>query len=104
MLAPKQRAELFSIVSTKTGKPLAKTSLEDPRGFGLGVAQLTMPKMGTVWFYEGETLGFRMLHVYFPKQDAVIAFGLNSQPDAKEDQSGKLAATLYATLHAAGRL
>ena len=104
MLAPKQRAELFSIVSTKTGKPLAETSLEDPRGFGLGVAQLTMPKMGTVWFYEGETLGFRMLHVYFPKQDAVIAFGLNSQPDAKEDQSGQLAATLYATLHAAGRL
>ena len=104
MLAPKQRAELLSIVSLKTGKPIAKTNLEDQRGFGLGVAQLTMPKMGTVWFYEGETLGFRMLHVYFPKQDAVIAFGLNSQPDSKEDQSGKLAATLYDTLHAAGRL
>jgi D-alanyl-D-alanine carboxypeptidase len=104
MLAPKQRAELLSIVSTKTGKPIGKTSAGDPRGFGLGVAQMTLPQTGTVWFYEGMTLGYRMLHVYFPRQDAVIAFGLNSQPDEKENQSGKLALSIYQTLHAAGRL
>jgi len=104
VLAPKQRAELFGLVSLKTGKPIAKTSAQDPRGFGLGVAQMTTPETGTVWFYEGMTLGYRMVHVYFPKQDAVIAFGLNSQPDSKENQSGKLAIALYKTLHAAGRL
>lgn len=104
MLAPKQRTELFSIVSTKSGKPISKTSLHDPRGFGLGVAQMTTSQTGTVWFYEGETLGYRMVQVYFPRQDAAIAFGLNSQPDAKEDHSGKLALSIYQTLRAAGRL
>jgi D-alanyl-D-alanine carboxypeptidase len=104
MLAPKQRAELLSIVSLKTGKPIAKTSLQTPQGFGLGVVQLTTKQTGTVWFYEGETLGYRVVHVYFPRQDAVFAFGLNSHPDKKEDHSGKLAISIYQTLHAAGRL
>jgi D-alanyl-D-alanine carboxypeptidase len=104
ILHPQQRAELMTIVSLKTGKPIKATSLSDPRGFGLGVAQLTMPQIGTIWFYEGMTLGYRMLHLYFPRQDAVIAFGLNSQPDSKQNESGKLAVTIYQTLHAAGRL
>ena len=104
ILAPKQRAEMMSVVSLKTGKPITTTSLSDPRGFGLGVAQMTQAETGTIWFYEGETFGYRMVHVYFPRQDAVIAFGLNSQPDSKQNQSGKLAITIYKTLHAAGKL
>ncbi len=104
ILAPKQRAELMSLVSQKTGKPIRKTSLEDPGAFGLGVAQITKPGVGTVWFYEGMTLGYRMLHLYFPQQDAVIAFGINSQPDSKQNQSGQLAAEIYKTLHEAGKL
>jgi D-alanyl-D-alanine carboxypeptidase len=104
MLAPKQRAELLSIVSLKTGKPIAKTSLQDSGGFGLGVGQTTVAQMGTVWSYEGSTFGYRVLHFYFPRQDAVIAFGLNSDPDHKEDHAGKLALSLYETLHTAGKL
>ena len=104
MLAPKQRAELFSIVSLKNGKPIKTTTLEDPRAFGLGVAQLTTPQTGKAWFYEGMTLGYRMLHLYLPKQDAVIAFGLNSQPDSKQNQSGKLMITIFETLHKAGKI
>lgn len=104
MLAPKQRDELLSLVSTRTGKPIAKTSAADTPGFGLGVAQMTASPVGTVWYYEGETLGFRMVHVYLPRQDAVIAFGLNSNPDGKQNQSGKLAIAIYKTLHAAGKL
>jgi len=104
ILGPKERAELLSIVSTKTGNQIAKTSLEDPRGFGLGVVQLTTRETGTVWFYEGETLGHRMVHVYFPRQGAVVAFALNSQPDSKEDHSGMLAMSIYKTLRAAGKL
>jgi hypothetical protein len=42
--------------------------------------------------------------IYFPRQDAAIAFGLNSAPDSKEDQGTKLVLTIYKTLHAAGRL
>jgi D-alanyl-D-alanine carboxypeptidase len=104
MLAPKQRAELLSLVSLKTGKPIAAVRQSDPRGFGLGVAQLTTPQTGTIWFYEGMTLGYRVVHMYFPRQDAVIVFGMNSQPDSKENSTNKLALAVYETLHAAGRL
>lgn len=104
ILGAKQRAELLSLVSLKTGKSIAKTTLEDPRGFGLGVAQITTAETGTVWYYEGITLGYRMVHVYLPRQDAVIAFGINSQPDNKEDHAGNLATTIYSILHAAGKL
>jgi D-alanyl-D-alanine carboxypeptidase len=104
MLAAKQRAELLSIVSMKNGKPIETTDLRDPHGFGLGVAQITTPQTGTIWFYKGMTFGYRMLHLYLPRQGAVIAFGLNSQPDPKQDQSLNLALTIYQTLHAAGRI
>ncbi|HEY1681450.1 MAG TPA: serine hydrolase domain-containing protein [Candidatus Tumulicola sp.] len=104
ILAPKQRTELMSIVSLKTGHPIAKTTLQDSGGFGLGVGQTTTAQMGTVWSYEGSTFGYRVLHFYFPRQDAVIAFGLNSDPDHKEDHAGKLALSLYETLHKAGQL
>ncbi len=104
ILPAKQRAELLSLVSLKNGKPIARTTLDDPRGFGLGVAQLTTAETGTVWYYEGITLGYRMVHVYFPHQDTVFAFGLNSQCDSKENSAGKLAVQIYNTLHAAGKL
>jgi D-alanyl-D-alanine carboxypeptidase len=103
MLAAKQRAELLSIVSLKTGKPIAKTSLADPRGFGLGVVQLTDPGMkATVWFYEGDTMGYRMVYVYCPSQDAVFSYALNSLPDAAQNRSGTLAVSIYKTLLSGG--
>jgi D-alanyl-D-alanine carboxypeptidase len=104
MLAPKQRAELLTLVSMKTGEPIKTTSVSDPNGFGLGVVQLREPTAGTVWFYEGETYGYRMMYLYFPHQDAVIALGANSAVDLKQDALGKLALTLFGTLHKAGRL
>ena len=104
LLAPQQRRELMSIVSDKTGKPLTTTTLHDPAGFGLGVAQRTFPQLGKIWYYEGETLGYRMLYVWLPKSDAVIAVALNSQPLDKEDGVGKLIAAVYETLHRAGKV
>ena len=102
ILTPKQRSELLSIVSDKTGKPIAKTTLRDANGFGLGVAQITLPQSGTIWWYLGETAGYRMVEIYFPRKDAVIAYGLNSSPDSSE--ATKLGMTIYKTLHAAGKL
>ncbi len=104
LLPPAQQRELLSLVSTKTGNPIADVSAQDPRGFGLGVTKLTMPATGAIWFYEGTTLGNRVVHVYFPRQDAVIAFGLNSQPDGNEDHVGELVTSIYRTLHGAGAL
>jgi D-alanyl-D-alanine carboxypeptidase len=102
ILASKQRAELFSLVSEKTGKPIGRTTPSDPSGFGLGVVQTTIPQIGTIWWYQGESFGYRMIHIYFPRQDAVIAYGLNSSPDSNEGP--QLGLTIYKTLHAAGRL
>jgi D-alanyl-D-alanine carboxypeptidase len=69
ILTPSQRTELETLVSQKTGKRIARATAGDPRGFGLGVAQLYMPGLGRFWFYEGETLGYRMAHAYFPSKD-----------------------------------
>jgi D-alanyl-D-alanine carboxypeptidase len=96
LLPPAQRAELFSLVSMKTGQPIASTSPADPSGFGLGVEQATSPKFGTVWVYEGGTYGFRTLHVYFPDSGLILAMGLNSLPD--EDQILALSESVYDTL------
>jgi D-alanyl-D-alanine carboxypeptidase len=101
LLPPQQQAELLSLVSTATGEPIEGTTADDPRGFGLGVAQMT-DALGTFWFYEGETFGFRFLQAYFPESGLIVAMGLNSRPD--EDQIGALATSVYETLLAHGAL
>jgi D-alanyl-D-alanine carboxypeptidase len=98
LLPRKQQAELKRLVSTTTGRPIAHTSAADPRGFGLGIAQLTDPKLGTIWFYEGESLGFRAVHAYFPKSGLIIAITLNSGVAGANDQSAALMKTVYDTL------
>jgi D-alanyl-D-alanine carboxypeptidase len=100
LLPPQQQAELERLVSTTTGQPIASTSATDPRGFGLGVAQLTDEELGTFWFYEGETLGFRALHAYFPESGVIIAIGLNSA--TADDEIATLTKTVYDTLRAEG--
>ncbi|HZV79222.1 MAG TPA: serine hydrolase domain-containing protein [Candidatus Binatus sp.] len=102
VLASKQKQELHTIVSLKNGKPIATTALADRSGFGLGVAQMTMPKLGTFWFYEGETLGYRMTYVWFPKSNVVFAVGINSQPT--KDHVGALMQAIWQSLHNAGVL
>ncbi len=39
-----------------------------------------------------------MRYAYFPSTRTIIAIGLNSQPDAKQDHIGKLMTTFYETL------
>jgi D-alanyl-D-alanine carboxypeptidase len=104
MLAAAQRKELLRVVSDGTGEPIGSATAQHPKGFGLGVGELYKPGLGTFWYYEGETLGYRMLYAYFPKNDLVIAVGLNSQPNAKEDHIGELMFMVYETLHKAGRV
>ena len=98
VLAQRQRQELLSIVSTKSGKPIAITSPDDPRGFGLGVVQMTKDPLGRFWFYEGETLGYRVVYAYLPKKDLVFAVGANSAPTGSEDQVGQLMVAVYKTI------
>jgi D-alanyl-D-alanine carboxypeptidase len=84
LLPPKQHDELLQLVSTKTARPIAHATANDPAGFGLGVAQRYDPKLGAFWFYQGETLGFRAAHVYFPRSGLVVALFANSRPIEKE--------------------
>jgi D-alanyl-D-alanine carboxypeptidase len=98
MLPAKQQAELMSLVSTETGKPIEKTSGNDPNGFGLGVQQSTGGPMGTFWNYQGGTLGVRTLHVYLPESGVIFAMGLNSFPE--KSSINDLAAAVHATLKA----
>ncbi len=104
LLAEKQRKELTTIVSIKTGKPLATTSQKDPLGFGLGVGQATKPNLGTFWYYQGTTLGYRVVYFYLPKTRTVAAVGLNSQPDSNESKVGDLMDQIFEVLHHAGKL
>jgi D-alanyl-D-alanine carboxypeptidase len=100
LLPRQQRRELRSLVSAATGKPIRRTTRKDPQGFGLGVAQTTVPGLGRFWFYEGETLGFRTVHIYLPRSDVIFAVALNSQSTV--DDIGDLIVLLYRTLVAHG--
>jgi D-alanyl-D-alanine carboxypeptidase len=100
LLPARQQRELRSLVSSATGKPIRRTTSSDPQGFALGIAQLFDPTLGRVWFYEGETLGFRTLHVYLPASGVIFAVALNSQPTV--DGIGDLVGSVYGTLVAHG--
>jgi D-alanyl-D-alanine carboxypeptidase len=99
MLPTKQQRELEGLVSEKTGKPIEKTTVADPAGFGLGLQQTTTRTMGTMWAYEGETFGFRFILTYTPSSGSVIAIGTNSKP--LHDELPQLFASVYRSLRPA---
>jgi D-alanyl-D-alanine carboxypeptidase len=101
ILTSSERRQLEALVSTETGKPISGTSAANPRGFGLGVSQVTRAPIGTFWFYIGETLGFRVAHVYVPSTGITLALGLNSQPSPSQDHIGALISQVYETVLAA---
>jgi D-alanyl-D-alanine carboxypeptidase len=87
LLPRAQQAELTSLVSTKDGHPIERTVLGGPAGFGLGLTQETSDSLGTFWFYEGGTFGFRTIHLYVPKWNLILALGLNSYTTPNTDNT-----------------
>jgi D-alanyl-D-alanine carboxypeptidase len=104
LLADKQRSELMTLVSDQTGEPIDGPSKEHPSAFGLGVGAGFRPALGAYWYYQGMTLGYRVLYAYFPKNGAVIVVGLNSQPDNKQNHDGALLEEVYGVLHKEGKI
>jgi D-alanyl-D-alanine carboxypeptidase len=102
LLPPAQQRQLESLVSITTGQPIAGTTQATPLGYGLGVIQQTAPPFGTVWAYEGATLGYRVLHLYFPRSGLIIALAANSQPVSDQDDLFTLAGSVYRALQKAG--
>jgi D-alanyl-D-alanine carboxypeptidase len=85
----KQLDEMTSLVSQKTGLPIAEVTPDDPKAFGLALGRFYRQELGGgYWFYEGETLGFRMIFAYWPQYDLVITGGVNSRPPNGEDRFG----------------
>jgi len=78
LLPSRQLHELESLVSEATGKPIARTTLADPVGYGLGVQQVTSAQTGAIWDYEGQSFGNRVVHLYLPRSGMIIALALNS--------------------------
>lgn len=101
-LPPPQQRQLESLVSETTGQPIPGTTPADPEGYGLGVGQITSPSTRTVWAYEGVTLGYRVLQLYFPRSGVIIALAANSQPAPGNDNLGTLAVSVYQALQKAG--
>jgi len=83
-LPPRQQRQLESLVSQATGKPIRKTTPTDP-GFGLGIFQITTASTGTAWYYQGGTLGYRVVHFFFPRSGIIIAVATNSATDINAD-------------------
>ena len=96
LLPPRQQRELESLISTTTSQPIRTTTLDDPSGYGLGVIQVTTQLTGTVWFYEGETFGNRVLHVYDPATGVLVVIAANSY--STSDDLGDLAGSVIQTL------
>jgi D-alanyl-D-alanine carboxypeptidase len=95
ILPPEQLKEFLALVSTKTGKPLAQVTENDPRGFSLGLVRVLKPEVGALWFYEGETLGYRTAFLFSPEDDVLVAAATNSQPSGEEDKLVPMLAKLF---------
>ncbi|MEJ8572440.1 serine hydrolase domain-containing protein [Microbaculum marinum] len=95
VLPPEQLEEFLSFVSTRTGDPIDDVTAEDPRGFSLGLVRVFNPQVGKVWFYEGETLGYRMAFLFSPESDVLVSAATNSQPAGDEDHLVPMIAKLY---------
>ena len=100
LLPPKQKYELKSLISLKTAQPLRVPTADDDAGFALGVAERYDPNLGIYWFYQGETLGFRAAHLYFPASDLVVSIFANSRVVERDSRLQALFAAIYATIKA----
>jgi D-alanyl-D-alanine carboxypeptidase len=92
--------KLMSLISVADGKPLRQVTEDNPRAFGLGVAQNFDAVSGRYWFYEGKTLGFRALYLYQPCNGVIISAVFNSATHDENDHAGLLIQRIYQLINA----
>lgn len=91
----KQQKEWLSLVSMKTGEPIEAVSEDDPGGFSLGLGKKILGPLGAQWFYQGESLGYRTLYVWFADEDLMITVQTNSQPPDGTDKLHEAVSAIY---------
>jgi D-alanyl-D-alanine carboxypeptidase len=88
VIPQRQLDEMQKLVSQKTGDEVDHAAEREP-AFGLDVVQAYKSDLGGLfWFYQGETLGYRCIFVYWPQYNLVVTVATNSQPPQGEDQLG----------------
>jgi len=95
VVPPKQQAEWLSLISLKTGAPIRDVSAADPGGFSLGLARAIHGQAGPLWFYEGVSLGYRTLYVWYSDENLMITLQTNSQPPEGNDKIGDAMAAVH---------
>jgi D-alanyl-D-alanine carboxypeptidase len=98
LLPSEQQRELESLVSQQTGRPIKRLTQSDPQGYGLGISEVKS-SFGRFWAYEGETLGYRVLHIYVEKTGTLFAIGVNSSVRDADDDLSDLAGEVFLILH-----
>lgn len=99
VVPPKQQAEWMSMVSTRTGEPIKEVSDAHPQGFALGLVQAMTPG-GRIWFYQGMTLGYRTLYVWYEDDGMLITVQTNSQPNDDANKFSEVAEAIRAAVKA----
>ncbi len=78
--------ELKSLVSMKNGQAIKTVDKNDPAAFGLGVA-LGYTHNQRFWFYEGSSLGYRMMYIWKPCSNISVLAALNSKGGENDPDS-----------------
>jgi D-alanyl-D-alanine carboxypeptidase len=80
LLPSKQKEELFSLVSTRSGQPIATVSENDRQGFSMGIDQVwaTFLASPILWTYTGQTFGYTVQWFHRPGDELVFVIASNS--------------------------
>ena len=70
-------------------------SADDSGGVALGRGNKILGPLGAQWFYEGVSLGYRTLYVWFADEDLMITVQTNSQPPEGTDKVHDAVSALY---------
>jgi D-alanyl-D-alanine carboxypeptidase len=79
LLPPKQKMELFSLVSTTSGQPIEAVSASDKVGFSLGIFQAWASFLASpLWSYTGQTFGYTVSWFHRPGDELVFVIASNT--------------------------